>query len=102
MEAKQTTSDETNVEQTAADALRYAADCIDELVDKGEPMGPRQTYRRGFNAADDQLVESPLSGKDFEKASDIVGDVTTMALNHEISGKDAAEFYRNRAQSVEN
>jgi len=102
MEAKQATTDETDVEQTAADALRHAADCIDELVDKGEPMGSRQTYRRGFNAADRQLVESPLSGSDFEEATDLVGEVTTMALNHEIGGKDAATFYRNRADSIAN
>jgi len=47
-----TTTQKFSTEKVAAAAVRHAADCIDELVAKGEPMESRQTYRRGFNAGD--------------------------------------------------
>jgi hypothetical protein len=90
------------INYTAAAALRHAADCVEELVEKGEPMGDRQTFRRGYNAADDYIVESELGGKDFQEATDKVGDVAGMALDHSINGKDAATFYRNQADELEN
>lgn len=100
-EAIQTTEEET-INHIAAQALRHAADCIEDLVDAGEPMGSRQTFRRGFNAADSKLVDSALSGKAFEAASDKVGDVAGMAVEHDINGQDAATFYRNQADALEN
>ena len=90
------------INYTAAAALRHAADCIDELVAKGEPMGDHQTFRRGYNAADEYIVGSELGGSDFEKATDKVGDVAGMALDHSINGEDAATFYRNQASELEN
>ena len=81
---------------------RQAGKCILKLVEAGEPMGPRQTYRRGFNAADEFVCDSPATGRAFEQATDKVGDVLVMALNHEISGEQAAEFYYNQADSIEN
>ena len=90
-----------SVDRIAAEALRHAADCVEELKEKGEPMGPRQTFRRGYNAADDKVVESPLTGSDFEACIDVIGDAVGMALDHEITGKDAAEFYRNKADSID-
>jgi hypothetical protein len=90
------------INYTAAAALRHAADCIDELVEKGEPMGSHQTFRRGYNAADRYVVDSELSGDDFDEGVDKVGDVAGMALDHDISGKDAATFYRNQADELEN
>lgn len=101
MEAKQATTEEEVINYTTAAALRHAADCIDELVNKGEPMQSRQTFRRGYNAADDYIVESALTAHAFEEAIDKAGDVTTMALDHEISGGDAATFYRNQADNLE-
>ena len=101
MEAKQATN-EAQTDKTTAEALRHAGKCILKLVEAGEPMGPQQTFRRGFNAADEYLVESPTTGKAFHRASDKVGDVAVMALNHEISGEQAAEFYYNQAESIEN
>jgi len=85
------------INYTAAAALRHAADCIDELVEEGEPMGNRQTYRRGYNPADRYIIDSELSGDDLEEALDKMGDVTAKACEHNISGKDAATFYRNQA-----
>lgn len=95
------TSEEEVINYTAAAALRHAADCIDELVEKGEPMQKNQTFRRGFNAADQYLCESALSGKSFDDANDRMGDVVAMALEHGIAGKDAATFYRNQADTLE-
>ena len=95
-------TEEETINYTAAAALRHGAECIDELVEKGEPMGPRQTFRRGYNAADDYVVDSALTAKAFEDAVNKVGDVAAMALNHDISGKDAATFYRNQADELEN
>ena len=97
MEAHNATTD-----AIAADALRHAADCVAELKKKGEPMGAHQTFRRGYNAADQFVVNSPLSGDEFAEAVDVAGDAIGMALDHEIAGKDAAEFYRNKADSIEN
>ena len=89
------------IDSAVAESLRHGAQCIDELVDKGEPMGERNTYRRGFNAADEYLVEqTPLKGSAFEKAADKMGDVAIMAHKHGINGKDAAEFYRNKADAI--
>ena len=90
------------INYTSAAALRHAADCIDELVEKGEPMQPRQTFRRGYNAAYDSLVESELTAHAFDDADNKVGDVVGLALDHDISGKDAATFYRNQADELEN
>jgi len=95
------TSEEEVINYTAAAALRHAADCIDELVEKGEPMGPRQTFRRGFNAGDRYLVDSALTGGAFDEANDELGDVAAMALEHDIDGCDAATFYRNQADALE-
>ena len=91
----------TTVNQIAAESLRHAAECVDELVEKGEPMGPHQTFRRGYNAADSFVVSSPLSGDELAECVDVAGDAVGMALDHEISGKDAAEFYRNKADAIE-
>ena len=91
----------TEVDAITAKALRHAADCILKLVEKGEPMGPQQTYRRGFNAADEFICDSPATGNDFEQATDKVGDVAVMALNHDISGEQAAEFYNNQADLID-
>jgi len=63
-------------------------------------MGPRQTYRRGYNAADENIVESPLTGDKFEAAIDLAGDVAVMALENDIASHDAAEFYRNQAKEM--
>jgi len=90
------------INYTAAAALRHAADCIDELAEAGEPMGNRQTFRRGYNAADEYVVGSELGGDDFEEAVDKVGDVAGKALEHGINGTDAATFYRNQADTLEN
>jgi hypothetical protein len=90
------------INYTAAAALRHAADCVEELVEKGEPMGDHQTFRRGYNAADEYIVGSELGGSDFEEATDKVGDVAAMALDHGINGEDAATFYRNQADEIEN
>ena len=90
------------INYTSAAALRHAATCVEELVEKGEPMQSRQTYRRGYNAAYDYVIESELGGDDSEEALDIVGDTIAMANKHDISGKDAATFYRNKADGLEN
>jgi len=90
------------INHTVAAALRYAADCVDELVEKGEPMQSNQTFRRGYNAADQYICNSELVGDDFGEAADEVGDVAGMALEHDISGKEAAEFYKNQADELEN
>jgi len=95
------TTEEEVLNYTAAAALRHAADCVDELVEKGEPMGKQQTFRRGFNAADSYIVESALTGQAFDDAIDEMGDVMGMALDHDISGSDAATFYRNQADALE-
>jgi hypothetical protein len=95
------TGEEEVINYTAAAALRHAADCVEELAEKGEPMGDRQTFRRAFNAADGYLVDSALTGAAFDEASDEIGDVVGMALDHGINGKDAATFYRNQADALE-
>jgi len=89
------------INYTAAAALRHAADCVEELVEKGEPMGTRQTYRRGYNPADRYIVNSELGGDDLEEALDKMGDIIAKALEYDISGKDAATFYRNQADVLE-
>ena len=94
-------SEQETINYTSAAALRHAADCVEELKEKGEPMGPRQTFRRGYNAADDYLVNSALTAGAFDDAVDTVGDVVTMALDHDIDGTDAATFYRNQADALE-
>ena len=91
----------TPVNRIAAESLRHAADCVEELKEKGEPMGPHQTFRRGYNAADTFIVKSPLTGSDFDGAIDVAGDAIGMALDHEITGTNAAEFYRNKADAIE-
>jgi hypothetical protein len=96
MEAHPATTD-----AIAADALRHAADCVEQLKEKGEPMGPHQTFRRGYDAADQFVVDSPLTGDKFNEAVDVAGDAIGMALDHEITGTDAAEFYRNKADAIE-
>lgn len=101
MEAQPATMNESNTDKITAKALHYASECIVKLVEAGEPMGPQQTYRRGFNAADEFLCDSPATGRDFEQATDKVGDVAVMALNHGISGEKAAEFYHNQAENIE-
>ena len=101
MEAHNATN-EAQTDKITAEALRHAGKCILKLVEAGEPMGPRQTYRRGFNAADEFVCDSPATGRAFEQATDKIGDVGVMALNHEISGEQAAEFYYNQAESIEN
>ena len=100
MEAQQATTDAQTA--TTAEALRHAGKCILELVEKGEPMGDRQTFRRGYNAADSYIQDSRLSSKEMEAAWDKVGDVAGMALDHGIGGEEAAEFYYNQAAAIEN
>jgi hypothetical protein len=39
-------------------------------------------------------------GPTFDRAIDIFSEPLQMALKHDISGKDAAEFYRNQAQAM--
>ncbi len=98
MEAQQA----TNVEQIAIDALNHAADCVDELVEAGEPMGPQQTHRRGYRPADKLVCESNATGEDFEEAMDLIGEAISLAAKHDIAGKEAAEFYRNKADAIGN
>ena len=100
MEAQQATN-EAQTDKITAEALRHAGKCILQLVKADEPMGPQQTYRRGFNAADEFVCDSPATGRAFEQATDKVGDVTVMALKHNISGEQAAEFYYNQAQTID-
>ena len=101
MEAQTRSPMQETLDYSTAAALRHAAECIEELVDAGEPMGPRQTFRRGYNAADDYLLDTVLTGDDFEAAADQAGDVAALAQKHGIAGKDAAEFYRNKADALE-
>jgi len=89
------------INYTAAAALRHAANCVEELVEKGEPMGDRQTFRRGYNPADSYIIDSELSDDELDEALDEMGDIVAMALEHEIDGKDAATFYRNQADALE-
>ena len=90
-----------STETVAAAAVRHAADCIEELKEKGEPMGTRQTYRRGYNAGDEWLCNGGLSGDALDEALDHFGNVAALACKHDISGEDAAEFYRNQADVLE-
>ena len=90
-----------STETVAAAAVRHAADCIEELKEKGEPMGTRQTYRRGYNAGDEWLCNGGLSGDALDEALDHFGNVAALACKHDISGEDAVEFYRNQADALE-
>jgi len=88
------------INYTTAAALRHAAECVDELVEKGEPMGDQQTNRRAYRPADKLVCDSDVSGEDFEEAMDIVGETIALATKHYISGAQAAKFYRNKADSI--
>jgi len=96
----------------AIEALLTAAETVEQWVDNQEAhyegtdktaiVGARQTYRRAFNSAYDYNVDSELTGNQFDRAEDIFSEPLTMALEHDISGKDAAEFYRNQAKAMLN
>lgn len=106
MIAKQSKKAET----IGAEALLKAADTVEQWVDNEKDhykgydetpcIGPENTYRRAFNAADKYAVESEATGDKFDSVVDCFGDVIAMAKKHDIDGKDAAEFYRNKAKNI--
>jgi hypothetical protein len=106
--ASQTTAQ--NAETIAVEALLTAADTIEQWVDnehdhyegtdKTPCIGTQNTYRRAFNSADKYVCDSSAKGPTFDRAIDIFSEPLQMALKHDISGKDAAEFYRNQAQAM--
>lgn len=97
----------TKPETIAAECLLKAAETVEKWVDnerehyegtdKTPCVGPRNTYRRAFNIADEYACNSSATGSDFERVVDLFSEPMTMALKHDISGKEAAEFYRNKA-----
>jgi len=99
-----------DAETIAVEALLKAADTIEQWVanehehyegtDKTPCIGPQNTFRRAFNTADKYVCDSSASGPTFDRAIDIFSEPMQMALKHDISGKDAAAFYRNKAQAM--
>jgi len=84
-------------EEIAAEALNHAADCVEELVEQGEPMGVRQTYRRAFRPGDRYIVEETNGGED---ALDEFGEVVAEACANELEGEKAAQVYRINADEM--
>lgn len=99
-----------NAETIAVEALLKAADTVEKWVenehdhyegtDKTPCIGTQNTYRRAFNSADKYVCNSSASGPTFDRAIDIFSEPMQMALEHDISGKDAAEFYQNQAKII--
>lgn len=93
---------QNNTMEIAGEALIYAADCI-EKIDENDPMGPRYTWRRGFNAADSHNMDSPATGDDFDEAEDIYSEVLAdVTVEGGMSGTEAAEAIRSRGENLLN
>ena len=97
-------------EEMAAECLEHAAATVSEWIDNLEAHhggegyaggGPNQTFDRAFNAAFDyNQKELPTKGDAFDAVEDCFSEPLVMALEHDISGKDAATFYKNQAAEL--
>ena len=100
--AVEANEDDVNPMAVGANALIYAADCIEKITEK-EHMGAHYTWRRGFNAAHSHNVES-ATGSDgtFDAAEDVYSEVIAdVTINGDgLGGLEAADVIRKRANNL--
>jgi hypothetical protein len=93
-------TEEVNTMKIAAEALIYAADCLEE-ISKNDPMGPHYTWERGFNAADSYNVDFGGTGSDFDAAEDIYAEVIySETIGSDARGDESIPKIRERANNL--
>lgn len=100
----------TKVQTIAAEALLTAADTVERWVnnerehyegtDDSAIITDRQTFNRAFNAAYDYNVEADTSGDKFDAVENKFSKSMQEALSNELSGLEAAEYYRQHAKEM--